>query len=162
MPRVIVNSTPLLSLGNIGKLDILHLMYNKIVIPEAVKKEVLEKRDLASQSILVSDWIDVETISNPADYEMYRSRLHAGEVEVMILAQQNPRADLVILDDMAARKTAEYLGLKLTGTIGVLIKAKQIGIITAVMPIINELECKGFFVSGQVKKMIAVKTNEDY
>lgn len=55
---------------------------------------------------------------------MYQAKLHAGEVEVMILAQEEPPANLVILDDNAAKKTAKYLGLKVTGTLGVLIKAK--------------------------------------
>ena len=91
---------------------------------------------------------------------MYRSRLHAGEVEVMILARQEPQSTLVILDDLAARKTAEYLGLTLTGTIGVLIKAKQKGIITTVMPVLDELESNGFFISERVKQMIAAKTGE--
>lgn len=47
---------------------------------------------------------------------MYQAKLHAGEVEVMILAQESPGADLVILDDNAAKKTAKFLGLKVTGT----------------------------------------------
>ena len=62
---------------------------------------------------------------------MYKAKLHAGEVDVMILAQADPKADLVIIDDNAA-KTAKYLGLTVTGTLGVLIKAKQSGIISSV------------------------------
>lgn len=48
---------------------------------------------------------------------MYRAKLHDGEVEVMILAQEKG-ADLVIIDDHAAKKTAKYLGLPVTGTMG--------------------------------------------
>lgn len=161
MLRVIVNTTPLLSLGNIEKLNILRQMYGKIIIPKSVYEEVMEKQDTASQVLTAAmDWIEVKSIENRADYAMYRSRLHSGEIEVMILAQQVPRADLVILDDMAARKTANYLGIPLTGTIGVLIKAKQRGIITAVMPILEELEANGFFISNKVKQMIITKTGE--
>jgi len=162
MLRVIVNSTPLLTLGKIGKLEILREMYQEIIIPKAVYKEVTEKEDIASKAILSAchDWIKVQTIKNEDEYAMYRAKLHAGEVEVMILAQQVPRADLVIIDDMAARKTADFLKLPLSGTIGVLIKAKQKGIISEVMPIIGELENNGFFISQRVKSMIAEKVSE--
>ncbi len=162
MLRVIVNSTPLLTLGKIGKLEILREMYQEIIIPHAVYKEVTKKEDTASRAVLSAcpDWIKVQTIKNEDEYAMYRAKLHAGEVEVMILAQQAPRADLVIIDDMAARKTAEFLKLPLSGTIGVLIKAKQKGIISEVMPIISKLEKNGFFISQRVKSMIAEKVSE--
>lgn len=161
MLRVIVNSTPLLSLGAIGKLDIFRQMYTKIIIPEAVYQEVMAKQDIASESVQnATKWIDVQSIENRADYAMYRSRLHAGEIEVMILAQQEPRANLVIIDDIAARKTAAYLGIPMAGTVGVLIKAKQKGVIVAVKPILEDLENNGFFISDKVKKMIAEKTRE--
>ena len=161
MLRVIVNSTPLITLGNIGKLEILRQVYEKIVMPEAVYQEVSKKQDASSNALRsASEWILVESIINPADYQMYRSRLHAGEVEVMILAQQSPKADLIVLDDMAARRTAEYLDLTVTGTIGVLIKAKQRGLIPAVLPVLEELESNGFFISERVKRMIAAKTGE--
>ena len=82
---------------------------------------------------------------------MYRAKLHSGEVETMILAQQKSfQADLVILDDLAARKTAQYLGLNVTGTMGVLIKAKQKGIVDEVRPLLDEIMKNGFFVSDKV------------
>ena len=51
MRKVVVNSTPLLVLGNIGQLDILRKMYGEIIIPDAVYREVTEKDDAASQAI---------------------------------------------------------------------------------------------------------------
>ncbi|MDD6489229.1 MAG: DUF3368 domain-containing protein [Clostridia bacterium] len=156
MHKVVVNSTPLLVLGNIGKLDILRELYGKIYISEAVFKEVSEKNDAASAALRSSnDWIQVLNIENPTDYAMYRAKLHAGEVETMILAQQKSlQADLVILDDLAARKTAKFLGLNVTGTMGVLIKAKQEGIITEVKPLLNDIIQNGFFISDKVIQMV--------
>lgn len=51
-----------------------------------------------------SDWIHVCKITDESQKRMYQAKLHAGEVEVMILAQENPKAGLVILDDNAAKK----------------------------------------------------------
>ncbi len=75
---------------------------------------------------------------------MYKAKLHDGEVEVMMLAQEL-HADLVVIDDGPARKTAEYLGLNVTGTLGVLIKCKQTGEIPAVLPLLRELTKKGIY-----------------
>lgn len=97
MRRVIVNSTPLIALSNIGQLELLYKLYEKIYIPLAVYHEVTEKNDKASQSVQNElSWIHVENIQNPENYALYKAKLHAGEVEVMILAQEVPKADLLI------------------------------------------------------------------
>ena len=112
MRRVIVNSTPLIALCNADLLNILKEIYGSIIIPKAVFDEVTAKKDSACLQIKQNlDWITVETITNIEDRKMYKAKLHAGEVDVMILAQADPKADLVIIDDNAAKKTAKYLGI---------------------------------------------------
>ena len=91
----------------------------RFVLPEAVYREVTEKDDSACQVLKTAlNWIHVEKIANQSDKKMYKAKLHDGEVEVMILAQEGTADDLVVIDDNAAKKTAKYLGLKVTGTIG--------------------------------------------
>lgn len=161
MRRVIVNSTPIIALSNIGKLEILRELYQEIYIPQAVYNEITEKDDTASKNIQNSlNWIHVENIQNPEKYTMYRAKLHAGEVEVMILAQESPEADLLIIDDNAARKTAKYLGLTVTGTMGVLLKAKSKSIIIEIKPLLNKLQASGFYISEQVIKLILKQAGE--
>jgi predicted nucleic acid-binding protein len=63
---------------------------------------------------------------------MFSARLHAGEVDVMILAQE-AGAGLVLMDDNAAKKTAKFMGLNVTGTFGVLLRGKREGIIDSVI-----------------------------
>ena len=109
MRRVIVNSTPIIILCNIGLLDILKALYAEICIPEAVYREVTEKDDSACQVLKTAlNWIHVEKIANQSDKKMYKAKLHDGEVEVMILAQEGTADDLVVIDDNAAKKTAKY------------------------------------------------------
>ena len=94
MRRVIVNSTPIIILCNIGLLDILKELYTEICIPEAVYREVTEKDDSACQVLKMAlDWIHVEKIANQSDKKMYKAKLHDGEVEVMILAQEGSVED---------------------------------------------------------------------
>lgn len=85
---------------------------------------------------------------------MYKAKLHDGEVEVMILAQEGDKAELVIIDDNAAKKTVKYLGLKVTGTIGVLLKAKKNGIISEIRPILDDMKREGFYISSYLEQRI--------
>ena len=89
--------------------------------------EVTAMEDSACKQLRNADgWIHIESVRDIAEKKMYKAKLHDGEVEVMILAQEQ-KADLVIIDDNAAKKAAKYLGLTVTGTLGVLLKAKRQG-----------------------------------
>ena len=154
MRKVVVNSTPLIALCKVGKLELLKLCYQEIIIPQAVYSEICAKNDAVEKQIRNNlSWIHIVSVQSDSDKKMYKAKLHAGEVEVMILAQEID-ADLVIIDDGPARKTAEYLGLKLTGTIGTLIMAKQNGDLNAVMPVIDAIKENGFHIDGKLESMV--------
>ena len=160
MRKVISNSTPLIILGNIDKLFILKELYKEMIIPKAVFNELTVKEDKAKQQIIQNlDWIKVLEVKNIKNRRMYQSKLHDGEVEVMILAQEIS-ADLLIIDDNAAKKTAKFLGLTVTGTLGVLLKAKSQGIISSVKSILDEMLNQGFYVSENIIKLVLKSANE--
>ncbi len=107
MHKVVVNSTPLIVLCKIGQLDILKKLYHEILIPTAVYREVTAVEDSACMQIKAAgEWIHVEQIQEDTDKKMYKAKLHDGEVEVMLLAQEK-YADLVIIDDNAAKKNGK-------------------------------------------------------
>ena len=161
MRRVIVNSTPIILLSNINQLELLKQLYETITIPQAVYDEVTAKPDSACQNLKNHfDWIKVEKIRNPIQKKMYVAKLHDGEVEVKILAQEEPKADLVILDDNSAKKTAKFLELSVTGTLGVLVKAKQLYYIEKVKPLMDALIANGFFVTQNVYSMVLEQAGE--
>ena len=161
MRRVIVNSTPLIALCNAGLLKLLKEIYGTITIPRAVFDEVTAKQDSACTQIKDNlDWITVEEIKDIADRKMYKAKLHAGEVDVMILAQSDPTADLVIIDDNAAKKTAKYLGLTVTGTLGVLLKAKRCGVISSVKDAICKIQANGFHINDRIVKLVLEQAGE--
>ncbi len=126
MRKVVVNTTPLIALSHVGQLSVLQEMYGEIIIPEAVYRELSVKSESTCKRAVDSslDWIRVENIQNQMAKAMYKTQPHDGEVEVMILAKE-VGADVVIIDDANAKKHAKYLDLPVTGTLGVLIKAKQ-------------------------------------
>ena len=153
MRKVIVNSTPIISLYKVNRLDLLCLMYGCIYIPNSVYIEISRKNDGIREYIDNSEWIYVESVASGLDRQMYKAKLHDGEVEVMMLAQECDE-HLVVIDDGPARSTAEYLGLNLTGTIGVIIKAKEKGYITSVMDIVNEMRTQGIYFSDWLLDVI--------
>lgn len=160
MRDVIVNSTPMIILSKIGMLEILHKMYGNIIIPQAVFDEVTVKDDSACHIIKTMGWINVRSIASVDDRKMYKAKLHAGEVEVMILAQEIGEDVLTVIDDNAARKTARYLGIKVTGTVGVLMKAKKLGYIDSVKKCITMMRRAGFYVSAELESAALDKVGE--
>ena len=151
MPSVIVNSTPLISLCIIDKLYLLEKLYGNVMIPEAVFKEINAKPDsIAKRKLDKSlDWIQVCRIKNEMAKTFYKAQLHDGEVEVMILAKEVD-AELLIIDDKNAKKHAKYLGFNVTGTLGVLIKAKRIGYIQSIKPLIEQLLSENIYINSNI------------
>ena len=156
MPKVIVNSTPLISLIALDKLDILRDLYSEIIIPTAVYDEISVKDNF---TLSQHDWIKIKEITNEVAKGAFTAALHEGEVEVLILAKEIS-ADLVIIDDGLARKHAKYLGIKLTGTIGVLLKAKEKGIIKYLKPYLDKLIENNFYISENIYNEILKLTDE--
>ena len=123
MRKVVVNTTPLIALSEIGKLSLLKDLYGEIYIPMAVLDEV-ESEPAFTEVRTSSEWIHVVEVKDTSQKKLFQTRLHAGEVEVMLYALES-KADLVILDDKLARRTAKYMGLTISGTIGMLGKRKR-------------------------------------
>lgn len=148
--KVVVNSTPIIMLGNAGRIELLQDLFDLILVPEAVIREVMSKNDRASRYLARRhSWIHVMKPRATDEISLMPAKLHAGEIEVMLLARQVD-ADLVVMDDNAARRTAEFLSMNVTGTLGVLITAKSRGLIDAVAPCLDEMRRTGFRVSDAV------------
>lgn len=157
MRRVVVNTTPIIALAGIGQLDLLRKIYGEIVIPKAVDLEILSEP--ARSLVDAASWIQVMGLDLSAQKSMFSARLHAGEIEVLMLAQECD-ADLLIIDDNAAKKTAKYLGFTVTGTMGVLLRAKWEGYIDLVKPLMERLIADGFYVSPMVRDYVLEAAGE--
>jgi predicted nucleic acid-binding protein len=162
MRKVVVNTTPLIALSHVDRLDILKKMYGEVIIPEAVYRELSAKPESVCKIAVDRslDWILVKEIQNQMAKSMYKTQLHEGEVEVMILAQEI-NADVVIIDDANAKKHAKYLDLPVTGTLGVLIKAKQQGYVKELKPILYQMVENGIYISRNLMEL-CLKQVEEY
>jgi predicted nucleic acid-binding protein len=136
---VIVNTTPIIALALIEQLDLLPRLYGRVVIPPAVQTEVLQggAQGIGVTEIQNANWIRVIALTDPRRADSLPD-LDRGEAQVIALAQEL-RADLVVIDERLARKYARRLKLKLTGTLGVLLRAKQVGFVQAIKPLVEQL-----------------------
>ncbi len=149
MHKIISNTTPILSLLKINKLDLLKELYKKVTVPNAVFQEIENgKEKQYYQDLSLLPWIEIAEIKNP-ESRAYFTDLDSGEAEVLILAKEQ-HADLVIMDEIMGRKFAKQLELNLTGTIGILLKAKEKGLINSVSELLAELTKKGTWLNPKL------------
>ena len=144
MREVISNTSPLQYLYQLDLLDLLPALYGEVLVPAGVVSEIAAgcSRGVSLPHLEALPWLHVCEVGTPALLSLIPD-LGAGEREVLALALEKPGA-LVILDDSQARRLAERLELGLTGTLGLLLKAKQIGRIDRVRPYISRLESLNF------------------
>lgn len=163
MLKIIANSTPLIALNKIGKLDLLKQMYREIIIPYAVYEEVILESSIKESNDFIkeSGFINIIKIKNEEAKRLFVTSLHKGEVEVMILAKEI-EADLCIIDDLLARRYAKYYNLNITGTIGAILKSKEQGIISEVRPIMDELIDSGIYIDPKLYNRVIEIACEKY
>lgn len=147
---VIVNTSPLLYLYQVDRLELLQQLYGMITVPPAVPQELetgkLQGVDVPEVNSI--EWIQIRPVASatiiPAVID-----LGQGEAEVIALGLENP-GSLLVFDDSLARRIADLYRLKYTGTLGVLVKAKQSGYLSAVAPVINMLRSKGMWLTDKI------------
>jgi len=145
---VVSNTSPILNLAIIDRLDLLRQQFSQIQIPPAVLDELkIDEERPGSQSIqaaIVAGWIQVQSVSNPPLVRLLRQTLDGGEAEAIALALEL-QAEWTLLDERDGRKVAKSLGLQVTGILGILLRAKQSGELSSLQAIIEDLTQKAGF-----------------
>jgi predicted nucleic acid-binding protein len=142
------DSTPLIALARIGRLKLLHDFFQEIYIPEEVYDEVVRRgKDLpGAAEVEAASFIKVENADNKVAVDALSISLDRGEAEAIVLAEK--KKALLIIDDGDGRRTAELLGLKITGTIGILLLASKEGILDLKQSL-EDLRAVGFRISDR-------------
>lgn len=121
-------------------MPLLQQLYGRIIVPQAVIGE-LQAGQQEGYDVPDCDaysWMRIKTVALPSVLKLI-TNLGPGEAEALALALTQP-ADLVILDDSLARQVAASQHIHYTGTLGILIQAKQRGLIDAVMPLVDAIQ----------------------
>jgi len=141
MPDVIIADTSVLIIfSKIKALELLHRMYGKVFITPEVADEYGEP---------IPSWISLKSPKDAKYVALLQTQVDAGEASAIALACDYSDA-LLLLDDLKARKLAAKLGFRISGTLGVIGKARERGLIESVGPYIEKLQETDFRIAKQL------------
>jgi predicted nucleic acid-binding protein len=161
--NIVCNASLLINLSRIGKLDLLHDLYNELTIPEGVWQEVVVEGvgQAGAELIGSAAWIKKRPVKNRELVQALQQELDAGEAEAIALSLEIG-AELLLMDEHLGREVARHFGLRYSGLIGALIEAKHKGFIDAIRPLLDSLrQVAGFRVSGALYAQI-LKDQKEY
>lgn len=151
MHKTIISDTScFIILTNIGELDLLHKVYGQITTTTDIALEYGEK---------LPDWVEIKEVKDKYRQKLLEMQIDKGESSAITLALETPDSTL-ILDDYKARRIAELLRLSYTGTIGVIIKAKLMGIIPSIKPLLEKIRQSDFRMSADIELQALKEANE--
>jgi len=146
---VVSNSTILIGLAKIDRLDLLKKLFSKVYIPEAVFNELTQTQKVGASDIKRASYLERKAPNDVKEVALLLGNLDRGEAEVLALSKEL-NADLVLIDEEKARKAAVLAGFEVMGLMGVLLLSKRQGFLKSIKPLIAELKEKKFRVAEDI------------
>jgi predicted nucleic acid-binding protein len=148
---VVSDTTPLSELAKVGLINLLRDVYGQVIIPQEVYNEVTTGNHPAVKEIQSATWITIQSLSNSEKVSTLKeaTNLGWGECAAMILAEEL-KADLLLIDDLKARRVALSRNLPIIGTVGTLLLAKQLELISSVKEVLDALIVRGKRISPRL------------
>lgn len=144
---VIADASCLIVLQNIQKLELLQQLFREVCITEEVKEEF---------GLDLPKWIKTKEISNRTQQNALNLILDKGEASAIALCLENPDS-LLIIDEKKGRRIAQELNIKIIGTLGIILQAKEKDLINSIADLLIELEKAGFRISNNLQAKILEK-----
>ena len=155
---LVTNTTPLIAItAAIGSLDVLKFLYSRVVVPLEVAEVVRAggQQSFGVDAFRGSEWLEVQ--SGPVALQPFlRNSLDRGEASVIQTAM-NLGLPLVCIDETAGRRVARLCGLNLTGSVGVLLKAKRLGYDVSIPEALQRMRAQGIWLSERVVRFALAK-----
>jgi len=159
---VVSNTTPLIGLASIERFDLLPQLFGAVNIPQAVYDEAYlagHATGTVKYEVPAADWIKTVAVKDRLAVEVLLDELDLGEAETIVLARELA-ADWVLMDERKGRRKLAQLGVRKIGTLGILLKAKQVGLLPVIRPEIERLHQQGFSLSQTVIEAVLQKAGE--
>ncbi len=151
LKAIVTNTTPLIALtAATGSLDILRVLYSRVIVPLEVQTELRAAgaHAVGVQSLNEATWLECQT-SEVVTSSYLANTLDRGEAATIQTAL-NLNISLVCIDEAVGRRVARLSGLTLTGSIGVLLKAKQLGYDVSMPQAVARMREHGIWLSAEV------------
>jgi len=159
---VVSNATPLIGLASIRQLGLLKMLFGEIIIPRAVYDETVTSGRVgggAKREVSKAGWIKVVEVHDRLAVELLLDEMDLGEAETIVLAHEMG-ADWVLMDEKKGRRKLSQLGLNKIGTIGILLKSRQQGLLSLLRPELEKLQERGFSISQSVIDAVLEQAGE--
>ncbi len=144
---IVADSSPLISLALLNKLNLLEELFDEITIPQAVFDEISSTEKPFSNTLEEFAKRKTRKAQNKVALSILADELDLGEAEAIILALEN-KIDNILIDEYKGRRIAKSKGLQIIGTIGVLIQAKENGSINNLRPLLDKLISNNIYISS--------------
>ena len=160
MPVVICNTSPIQYLYQADVLELLPALAGQVYVPEAVVAELQEgqRRNVLLPALEDLSWLIVRPVRDRTLLPLV-THLGDGEKEVLALGLET-QDPLLLLDDRDARRYAQTLELEISGTLGLLLRAKERGILSAVRPVLDRLQALRFRLNAKTRQMVLKRAGE--
>ena len=157
---VICNTSPLLYLHQVSKLELLAELYGEVTVPPAVESELQAGQERAIDVPMISDigWMHIRSPS-AKKFPPFPVDLGVGEAQVIALGLELG-GSLLVLDDRLARRMARVNGLPVTGTLGILLRAKEAGFLTAIRPTLEQLQKTTMWLPEELVHLVLAEAKE--
>ncbi len=146
---IVCDTSPLICLAALDKIELLDIFYPEWCVPEAVFHESTVDQMPFSSKLRTTLQDHLKIASGRDKVSLYEIYVDRGEAEVIALAEE-VNAELILMDDKKGRRFAELKGFKVLGTVGLLIKAKQRGVLDELKPSLDRLMSSGIRISNQL------------
>ena len=158
------DTSPLSNLAIVGRLQLLRSQFGEIWIPATVKCELdrLHHADALKEIQLAfqEGWIKTKALTSDKVARLLRADLDPGEAEAIALALES-QADLILIDERDGRLAAERAGLRVTGVLGVILRAKELGQIESIGRELDALRTRArFFLSAALTASVLKAAGE--
>ena len=165
MLRVLCNTSPIIGLITIGKLDLLWNLFDEVIIPQAVYDELCAKpirfhaevREI--EEAVSKGRITVYSVNNEDRVKAMFGRLHFGELEVIVGAKELG-IEIAVIDERAARRIASEFLIKTVGILGILLMAKRRGFLSTIREDVDALRASGYRISESLYKEVLQEAGE--
>lgn len=156
---VFSNTTPIIALSSVDRLDLFPALFQEIYVVDTVITECMAGGKISVPDLTGLPWVRI--VSASGHQHNLLMNLDKGERDTLIKALRM-KADYVIIDEKMGRNIAEYLGFSVTGTLGILLKAKQNGKITSFSNYVKIMRNLGIRYNINLVKRLAQQVGENY
>ncbi|MDR9374415.1 MAG: DUF3368 domain-containing protein [Schleiferiaceae bacterium] len=147
---IIADTSSLIALSNIGDLELLRKLHEEILITSQIAEEF---------GLTLPSWIKIEGIKDQKIFKLLKLELDAGESSAIALALEN-KESLLIIDEKKGREIAKKMDIKITGILGLMLRAKELGLLKKIKPHLDSLDRAGFRMSSQIRVQILRRAGE--